>query len=122
MTFYSKHVCRLDPWPDCLLAAMDKIGYGVYEYMWGPSEFTMTGTLKHADVTGYLGDIDVPVLFTCGEFDEATPATTGFYKNLTPGADMHVFENASHEHHLESPDEFNRILREFLIKSASTRK
>jgi proline iminopeptidase len=122
MTFYSKHVCRLDPWPDCLLAAMDKIGYGVYEYMWGPSEFTMTGTLKNADVTGYLGDIDVPVLFTCGEFDEATPATTEFYKNLTPGAEMHVFENASHEHHLESPDEFNQILREFLLKSTSPRK
>lgn len=117
MIFYQKHVCRLDPWPDCLLTAIEKIGYGVYEYMWGPSEFTLIGTLKDADVTGYLADIDLPVLYTCGEFDEATPVTTGYYKDLTPGAEMHVFENASHEHHLEKPDEFIQVLRNFLTKS-----
>lgn len=122
MVFYNKHVCRLNPWPDCLLKAMEKIGYEVYEYMWGPSEFTMTGTLKDADVTGYLGQLNLPVLYTCGEYDEATPETTAFYKSLTPGAEMHVFENASHEHHLESPDEFNQIIRGFLKMAESELK
>ncbi|MCF8228370.1 MAG: proline iminopeptidase-family hydrolase [Bacteroidales bacterium] len=117
MIFYSKHVCRLDPWPEDLLTAMEKIGYGVYGYMWGPSEFTMTGTLKNADVTEYLTDLDMPVLYTCGEYDEATPATTEYYKNLTPGAEMHVFENASHEHHLESQKAFNQVLRDFLNRA-----
>ena len=77
--FYRKHVCRLDPWPDCMLRSLDKMGLEVYHRMWGPSEFTMTGTLKDFDCTGRLREITVPTLFTCGRFDEATPETTAFY-------------------------------------------
>ncbi|NCC74210.1 MAG: alpha/beta fold hydrolase, partial [Sphingobacteriia bacterium] len=117
MIFYSKHVCRLDPWPECLNNAMAGMGLGVYNYMWGPSEFTMTGTLMDADVTGHLNELNLPVLYTCGEYDEATPATTEYYKTLTPGAQIHVFDNASHSHHLEATDDFNQLLRGFLTQS-----
>jgi proline iminopeptidase len=48
----------------------------VYGYMWGPSEFTSTGTLKTFDATRWLSMIKVPTLFLAGEFDEATPAST----------------------------------------------
>ena len=43
LTYYKSHVCRLDPWPDCLMRSVEKMGRSVYEHMWGPSEFTMTG-------------------------------------------------------------------------------
>jgi len=90
--------------------------------MWGPSEFTMTGTLMHADLTEQLHEIKVPVLFTCGEFDEATPATTRFYQSKIAGAEIHVFEGASHSHILEKPDAYNEVVSEFLKKSESKDK
>jgi proline iminopeptidase len=112
--FYRKHVCRLDPWPDCLLRSLDKMGLEVYHGMWGPSEFTMTGTLKDFDCTERLGEITAPTLFTCGRFDEAAPETTAYYQNKLPGSEMVIIEDASHEHHLEKPVEFLTVVREFL--------
>lgn len=117
MAFYREHLCRLDPWPDCLNRAVEKMGTEVYEYMWGPSEFTLNGTLKDADITGQLGLINIPTLLTCGEFDEATPATTQFYQSKIPGSEIHVFSNASHEHPLEKKDEYLEVARSFLHRS-----
>jgi hypothetical protein len=55
----------------------DSGGFGalVYNYMWGPNEFTATGTLKHFDGTGWIKALAVPTLFITGEFDEAAPAS-----------------------------------------------
>jgi len=112
--FYRKHVCRLDPWPDCMLRTLGKMGLDVYHRMWGPSEFTLTGTLKDFDCSDRLGEITVPTLFTCGRFDEATPETTAFYHRKLSGSEMVIFEDASHEHHLEKPEEFLTSVRGFL--------
>jgi proline-specific peptidase len=112
--FYRKHLCRLDPWPDCMLRTLDKMGLEVYHRMWGPSEFTLTGTLMDFDCTERLGEIAAPTLFTCGRFDEATPETTAFYQSRLPGSEMVIFEDASHEHHLEKPAEFLVKVRGFL--------
>jgi proline iminopeptidase len=49
----------------------DKMGHTVYEYIWGPSEFTVTGSLKNYDRTARLQEIAIPTLFTCGRYDEA---------------------------------------------------
>ncbi len=114
MVFYNRHVCRMEPWPDCLNRTFEKLGVPVYEQMWGPSEFTVTGTLREYDCTPRLGGITVPVLFTCGEYDEASPATTAFYASLVPGAEVVVFPDASHEHHLEKTEEYLKTVREFL--------
>lgn len=117
MEFYRLHVCRLDPWPDCLNRAFGKMGAEVYNYMWGPSEFTTTGALRNADITEQLGLIRVPVLFTCGEFDEATPATTLFYQSKITGSEIYVFDDASHLHFLEKPDEYLQTVKTFLDKA-----
>lgn len=66
--FYQKHLCRLETWPDCLLRAMEGAGTAIYETMWGPSEFTVTGTLLTTDLTDRLPSLTIPVLFTCGEY------------------------------------------------------
>ena len=101
--FYARHVCRLDPWPACLDRAIEGMGVACYGHMWGPSEFTLTGTLADYDCTAELGAIRVPTLFTCGRFDEATPETTADFASRIPGARLVVIENASHSHHLEQP-------------------
>jgi len=117
--FYQKHVCRMDPWPDCLNRALEKMGIEVYHYMWGPSEFTMTGILKHADLTGQLSEIKIPTLFTCGEFDESTPESAGYFQSKLPGSILHVFEGASHMHHLESEAAYRQVVTDFIHKQES---
>ena len=114
--FYIRHLCRLDPWPEALNLTFQKMGAEVYTYMWGPSEFTITGILKDADLTDQLYKIDVPCLFTCGEFDEARPSSMEFFQNLIPGSELKVFEDASHSHHLEKSEEYLNCVRSFLNK------
>jgi proline iminopeptidase len=54
--FYRRHFCRVDPWPACLKRS---VNMDVYGYMWGPSEFTATGTLKDFDCTQRVHAIKV---------------------------------------------------------------
>lgn len=114
MSYYKRHVCRLAPWPECLNRTIEKFGKAVYEHMWGPSEFTITGTLKDYERAERLKEITQPVLFTCGRYDEATPKTTAYYHEMHPRSDMVIFEDASHEHHLEKPREYIDVIRNFL--------
>lgn len=109
--FYRRHFCRVDPWPACL---KDPVNMDVYGYMWGPSEFSATGTLKDFDCTSRVHEIKAPVLFTCGRYDEASPDTTAYYQSLIPGSRMTVIEDASHMHMNEKPEEYVRVVREFL--------
>lgn len=93
------------------------MGRSVYEQMWGPSEFTMTGNLKNYERTVQLKDIIVPVLFTCGRYDEATPSSTALYHDQVLGSEMVIFEDASHEHHLEKNELYLKIGRDFLSRA-----
>ncbi|MGI2328362.1 proline iminopeptidase-family hydrolase [Planococcus sp. YIM B11945] len=112
--FYKRHVCRLDPWPEDMVEEFAIMNQQIYNHMWGASEFTVTGTLQDFDATERLAEIDLPSLFTCGRFDEATPETTEYYASLMPGSEFHVFENCSHTPGTEDPEAFANKIREFL--------
>jgi len=112
--FYERHVCRLLPWPQKLLEQMKKNNHEIYGMMWGASEFTVTGTLKEFDVTDRLPQLELPSLFTCGRFDEATPETTEYYSSLVAGSEFHVFENSSHMPGVEEPEAYVSKIRDFL--------
>jgi proline iminopeptidase len=86
----------------------------VYLTMWGPSEFFATGSLKDYDRAARLKEITVPVLFTAGRYDEATPETTRFYQSQIPGSSLMVFENSAHMAMLEETDRFVQVVRDFL--------
>ena len=119
--YYHRYLCRADPWPDCLKTAIQNVNTTIYTYMWGPSEFTATGTLKGYERAEHLKEIKVPTLFTCGEFDEALPSTTRYYASLVPGAKVAVFKGAGHCHLFEQPAEYVSVLRAFLGKAERTR-
>lgn len=68
----------------------------IYNYMWGPSEFSPTGTLLNYENIDALKRISVPVLFTTGEFDEARPSTVRKFVKLVPGSELIVIPNAGH--------------------------
>jgi proline-specific peptidase len=117
--FYSQHLCRLPmPWPEYLLRTVANTEASpVYPYMWGPSEFTMTGTLSSWDRTARLGEINVPTLVLCGEYDEAAPPLSEELRDGIRGSELVVFEGCSHLAHLEDPERFHQTLRGFLSRT-----
>jgi proline iminopeptidase len=68
----------------------------IYNYMWGPTEFTATGTLKAYDNLDALEDVTVPTLFITGEFDEARPETVRYFQSMVPGSKFVMIEGAGH--------------------------
>ncbi|MFP4470304.1 MAG: proline iminopeptidase-family hydrolase [Bacteroidota bacterium] len=112
--YYARHLCRIDPWPDFLLESFGNLNAAIYNHMWGYSEFTVCGTLKNFDLTPRLPEIEIPVLFTCGEFDEARPETCGYFAGLIPDAELFVMEGCSHVHHVEDQTVYNARISEFL--------
>jgi proline iminopeptidase len=118
LAYYHRHVCRLDPWPDIIRQIVAGTNRQVYGLMWGASEFTVTGTLRDFDARPSLPDLDMPVLFTFGEYDEARPETVEQHRRLVPGAAMHVYEGASHVTCFEVPDAYRAVVSGFLAEHA----
>lgn len=114
MEFNQQFVCRINPWPEFLKKGAHMKNSEVYQTMWGPSEFYVTGNLKNFDCTSRLHEIAVPTLYTCGRFDEATPESTRYFSDLTPASKFHVFEHSAHMPYLEEPEEFLRVIKAFL--------
>jgi proline-specific peptidase len=112
--FYREHVCRLTPWPAGLERSFAEAGYAVYNHMNGPSEFTVTGTLKTWDIMDRLGEIEVPALLVGGRYDECRPAHLEEMHRRIAGSQLAIIENASHLCFAERPDEFTLLMNSFL--------
>ena len=111
--FYRKHVCRMNPWPAGLERSFAEAGYVVYNTMNGPSEFTVTGTLKTWDIMDRLGEITVPALLIGGRYDECTPAHLEDMHKRIAGSELKIIEDASHLCFAEQPGEFSAIINSF---------
>lgn len=118
LVFYQRHMCRLDPFPEELKRSFQKMAENptVYHMMVGPSEFSAVGTLKDWSVVERLPQITTPSLVLAGEFDEATPICWEPFVTHIPSVEHHVFREASHTPHLETPAEFFKIVSGFLRK------
>jgi proline-specific peptidase len=90
------------------------MGKQVYEAMWGPNEFTVTGSLKDWDVVGRLGEIDVPTLITSGRHDECTPALVEPLHAGIAGSEWVLFEESAHMAYLEEPERYLELVGGFL--------
>lgn len=115
--FFGRHFCRLDPWPEAMTRLSGRSNGAAYATMWGPSEFLANGLHKDYDVTSRLGQIGVPTLYTCGRHDLTRPEETAWYHGLTPGSELVVFEESGHLPHLEEPERFLEVVRDFLRRA-----
>jgi pimeloyl-ACP methyl ester carboxylesterase len=70
--YYSLYVFR-NPVQADLDSMFSTYNPEIYTNMGGPSEFTITGTLKDYNPVSFLSEIKVPTLFKVGEFDEINP-------------------------------------------------
>lgn len=116
MVFYRRHVCRLDPWPECVNRAFEKLQQNpeVYNTMNGPSEFHVIGVIKDWDIVDRLGEMRVPTLVTSGRYDEATPAIAETVHRGIKGSEWVIFEHSAHLAHVEEPERYVQILEQFL--------
>lgn len=116
MAFYARHICRLDPWPDYLLEAFERINPQVFQTMWGAGELHITGNLKDWDITSRLGEIGVPTLLLSGRYDEFTPAEQEVLREGIPGSEWVLFEQSAHLPHAEETERFLEVLEDFLSR------
>jgi proline iminopeptidase len=111
--FYAMYVFR-HPVKADLDSTFATVNEAIYNYMQGPSEFTITGTLKHYDVTAFLRSITVPMLFTVGEFDEVGPEIVKRHAALAKGARYVEFSGSAHMTPWDATDENVQVVRSFL--------
>jgi proline-specific peptidase len=111
---YRRHLCRVWPFPDVLADSMANMAMPVYTTMWGPAEFTCTGNLLTWDRSGRLDEIAVPTLITVGRYDEVDPACAATLHRGIRGSRLELFEESSHSAHLEEPERYLAVLRDFL--------
>ena len=112
--FYRRHFCTLDPWPPELERTFAELGEGPYRGMWGPSEFTQTGTLRGADLTPTLSGLRAPSLWIGGSRDEVSPARLTAFAEQAAGR-AEVFDGGSHCLHLEQTARYLAVVEEFLV-------
>ncbi|HSR61474.1 MAG TPA: hypothetical protein VLL47_12005, partial [Robiginitalea sp.] len=86
----------------------------IYNYMWGPTEFTATGTLLNFDRTDKLNDIEEPILFVAGQYDEARPETMFRYQRLARNARVEIIPNAAHATMVDQPGKVAEVIGSFL--------
>ena len=79
---------------------------GIYEAMWGATEFRATGTLKDLDATAQLARLACPTLFLIGDQDEVLPETARRFAAMTPRGDVTIVPDAAHRLQSDRPDLF----------------
>ncbi len=112
--YFNHFVIRNRPWSPEVDSTLASLNQFIYQYMWGPDEFSPQGTLLHYEGVEELGSINVPVLFLCGEFDEARPSTVQFYADKVPGSEFFVVPFAAHMTMQDNPDEEVSVISDFL--------
>lgn len=114
MAFYQRHLNRQEPWPPALQRSFELFNTKLYQYMWGPSEFTATGNLENYDSSDRLSKIKAPTLYICGQYDESTPAANRDFARQTPNATVKVIADASHTPFLEQTSAYIAGVQSFL--------
>jgi proline iminopeptidase len=115
--FYRKHVCRMSPWPTGLERSYAEAGFTVYNTMNGPSEFTVTGTLKTWDIMDRLGEITIQTLLVGGRHDECRPSHLAEMHRRIANSQLATIEDASHLCFAEQPEQFNALVNTFLDRA-----
>ncbi|KAI0436500.1 Alpha/Beta hydrolase protein [Xylaria telfairii] len=114
--FYARHVCRLDPYPDDVLAAFNNLkdDPSVYFTMQGPSELVIIGSFKDWEGWRDAHKIEAETLLLNGKYDEATDQCIKPWFTHIAKVRWVTLENSSHMAHFEERDRYIQLVGEFL--------
>ena len=110
---YTRHLCRLDPWPDPVERTFKHLNQKVYNTMQGPNEFVVTGNFKDWDRWQDLPKITVPTLLLGAKYDTMNPADIRKMGSLVKGSRVEILENGSHLAMYDDQDRYFRALVSF---------
>lgn len=113
-TWNETYLCRVRPWPRELEEAFANMGTGIFETMFGPSDFHIVGTIRSWDVFDRLAEIALPTLILAGRFDECVPEHMWEMHQRIPGSRFELFEASAHMPFIEEPARFDEVMRQFL--------
>jgi proline iminopeptidase len=111
---YSKHMCRLDPWPDPVTLTFKHFNQQVYNTMQGPNEFVITGNFKDWDRWADLPKITVPTLLMAGRHGTMNPADIERMGKTIPHSRVVFCENGSHLEMWDDQQAYHRELIRFV--------
>ncbi len=79
---------------------------------------TLSALAQRVETASILQNIRIPALILCGEHDKVTPPEQSEQMHThIIGSEYHVIEGAGHMSNLEQPQEFNRLLKDFLDRT-----
>lgn len=94
--FYSKHFCRLNPWPEPLTRTFRHKNKQVYDTMQGPNDFCVTGNLKKWNRWADLPQVHIPTLLIGAKHDVLDSHDIHRMAQLMPQAQMFISQQGSH--------------------------
>ena len=93
---YSRHLCRLNPWPEPVQRSFRTINAKIYNTMQGPDEFNIVGNFRDWDIWKRLPQIRTPALLLAARHDEMSPEQIQRMGKLIPHARVALCEGGSH--------------------------
>jgi proline-specific peptidase len=107
------YLCRI-PYPEPVERAIEAVAAPVYERLWGPNGFTVSGTLADWDISDSIDAIRVSTLITVGGHDQVTPACSERIRARIAGSELVAFPTSAHFPHWEERGAFMACVRGFL--------
>lgn len=111
---YTRHLCRLDVWPEPLTRAFGHMNAQVYQTIQGPNEFVITGNFKDWSRWNDLPKITVPALVICGRYDTMNPKDIEKMGALIPHSRVKICENGSHLALFDDQENYFQAIHAFL--------
>ena len=96
--FYSKFIYRkpVEEWESFIFKYMSHSNDQIYNFMQGPSEFCVSGTLKDWNRESELHKITVPTLIIGASYDEMDPKHLEWMSKQVENGRFHLCPNGSH--------------------------
>jgi proline iminopeptidase len=115
--FTRRYVIRTWPLPEPMNRLINNRNKQVHEIMVkSKSELNILGNLKKLDVSGFLRDFKMPVLFTAGQFDFCLPEFLEWHYSLANNAERYIIGNSAHMTLMDQPLKILCIQRNFMLK------
>jgi proline iminopeptidase len=115
---YTRHLCRLNPWPEPVTRGFRHLNDKIYNYMQGPNEFMVTGTFKGWERWDDLPRIHTKTLILGAEYDEMSTQDLRKMAESMPNGEAWISENGSHLAMYDDQIPYFRRLLTFLKAAA----
>lgn len=110
---YTKHLLRLDPWPEPVMRSLRKFNTKIYNLMQGPNEFVISGNFRNWDRWKDLEKINVPTLVIGGRHGTMSPDDLRKMAKMIPNARV-VITEGSHMSMYDDQEHYFAALVKFI--------